>query len=465
VPESIQESSLIRSKRIAIAITVSLCGRAAAQQMFVAGSAPAVPQTGFHLYSISGSFGYSTLPGTFMYVSDSQRLGPDVAAWSSLTTGYRHDGVRNRFGATYTPSYSGHFTYSGLHSLNQNVAVEFNSKITPHWEVTIAGSADSSAMEQFLFQPSPLAQSLAGSSEPDQLAGVVNSSGASLFTSPAMQAAIYGLRTQSVSANAGVVYRPTTRWMTSLRGHSTLMRPRGGELQEQPAYSAIISRTVSAEGTASIGYMVTPRTQLGVQTSVMETTSRLANYRVVNTAGTLEKKWGHRGFVAADGGVGWMTGLRGTAGGASGTTYTGSATAGLAGYEHSVVIGFSRHVGDYYGFASDGTTSIHGGWNWRQSGRHWGLFANGGRQQLAGSVFGSFTAWQASGGLSRSLGRQATVSWGYVFLKTSLPPASRLEGLDIHAVRMTVSLVPFLRDVPPLVDRLQRQQQGEADER
>ena len=183
----------------------------------------------------------------------------------------------------------------------------------------------------------------------------------------------------------------------------------------------------------------------------MRTQSVFGDYQVITAKGSIQRRFARHWFVLADGGMGLLSSVGNPINGIhgpSGTSYIYLGSLGYSGREHTLTATYSRQVGDYYGFAAGSSTSAVVAWNWRNRSQRWGISTTAGRQRLSGSALGDLTVWEATAGLSRALGRQATITWSYVNL-TDTASTVREGVFSAHAARVSIVWVPFLRELSP----------------
>jgi hypothetical protein len=247
-----------------------------------------------------------------------------------------------------------------------------------------------------------------------------------------------------------LAYRPTSRWTILTRAYAvdTASTNVANEQQDIPV---LVPHMFTAEGYLTVYYALTPSLQIGAAGSLLESRSVFADYQVVSGTLSIQKKFARKWFTKLDGGAGWLSSPADNVNSPHGVSYIYSGSLGVAGRENSLMATYSRQLGDYYGFASGSTTSVLAIWNWRGRSQNWGFNVTGGQQHLAGSSLGTLSVWQASAGISHAFGRQSTMTWSYVNL-TDTASTVRPGDFSVHAVRVAIVWVPFLREVRPRVN-------------
>jgi hypothetical protein len=436
---------------IAFFMGISVPLHQASAQGFLENRADTLGKNGLHLYNVTGSIGYSSLLSMYRYGNPAGGIDGNYAAAASITLGYSHMGPKSALSFMYVPSYSGIFPISGQNSFNQRLNLEFSTRFGSKWTFYIAGSTDDSTVEQFIFKPSALTQFVNGPATFDQLASaVIGGQADTLALGLPGQLLAYGSRVLSVGANAGITYRPSSRLRLSFTGNAGQYQARDNK-RDSHLDQPLIPRSRFEQGNANVSYSLTPRTEAGVQLSTMKTRGMAGQYQTTTASGSIGRKLGAQWFASAQGGIGVFTSLERTGRVLpDGSSYIVNGTLGYKAREQTWAGTYNRMLADQYGLGSASTSSFLGSWSWRRPGLSWSIFASGGKQLLSGGTFGDFGTWQTSAGYSRALGRQASVSMEYSYLTDSVTPVRLYNNVNAHAVRVTMSWIPFLRDTPPL---------------
>jgi hypothetical protein len=398
---------------------------------------------GFHLYSATASSGYSSILNAFDFSGTNQRLGSDIAAWASLSTGFTRIGSRSRVSVAYTPSYSGRFRYSGLQSLNQNLVVDAMRSIHPNLNLFGSAQADDSTAEQFVFSQAGVQNALT-QQLPDSSVAVP---GSSFIQLPALQASLYGARVLSLSASTGFNYNTSTR--LSFSGSANMAETQARADESRPA-SVLIPRTRLRQGSLSVSWALTPKLHVSADGRTSFVRSSFAEYQTSVTSLSLTRKVGRRWVVYGGGGVGFFRTMNAGPKLPDGKSFVGTGSFAYRTQQHTLSMTVERNAGDVQGLASSSTVSFLGSWSWKQRGFGWSAFAFGGRQMLRGSLFGSVDGWQGSAGVTRTLGRQTQVGFTYAYMLNSLPLRTVASSLSGNSVRASITWIPFLKEAPPL---------------
>jgi hypothetical protein len=414
-------------------------------------------KNGLHIYNVTASVGYSSLLGAFSNANDLQGHGGNYYSSAGVSLGYSHSGAQLSVRVMYVPSYSGTYRYSSLNSFNQRLNLTLSRRLGFKWTFYVVAVGDDSTVEQFIFQPNTLTTFVNGPATFDELAGAVM--GGATSASPLKtfsQILIYGTRVLSFGANAGMTYRPSTRLRISFNGSGNEAQARPDSRDLHPEQS-LLPRTRSEAGDANISYTLNPRTEIGTQFSTTRTQSFVGDYQTSNFSGSIGRKVGMHWFASVQGGLGVFNSLGGgdTVGRSNQispleVSYLASGSVGYKGREHTWAGTYNRRVADQYGLGSESTTGLSGSWNWHQPGSSWAVYVSGGKQLLGGGLWGDLGSWQASAGVSRSLGRQVSCLVAYSYLKDSVSQTRMYNNVSAHAVRLTISWIPFLREAPPL---------------
>jgi hypothetical protein len=401
-----------------------------------------VPQqigNGFHLYDVSVSTGYSQLtgPAGTTLPSGGQFFG-GVATWFSASAGYTHNDPNNAFNITYSATDTELYRYTD-NWLDQQASLSWSRRLGSKARFHFSGSGRESTAANFVFL-FPVSASPASNLAPDQ----------GMFT-PALAAAtqglLFGTRVLDIETSTGVSYNPTTRahFNADVGAFQLESRP-----NVQDPGVAVIPRARALNGSASFGYNITPRLEIGVQGTVLESWSIVGRYRDATGGVYVAKQLGRRWLLSTTGALATVSPI-GPSTPASTITYAASGKLAYRGREHSVVFSYARIAGDQYGFGSNATTEYLTYWNWRQRGRSWGLQVGGDRQQLEGGFSRGCDIWAASMGVSRALGSRASMSFLTSYLRETFATGLPAGTASALAGRMTLSWTPRLRDVSPLI--------------
>ena len=396
---------------------------------------PPAELDGAHLYSVSGSFQYSSIPLTLLTTANPAAFGPEASGLFGVGVGFTHRVGRSlgRFSIRYDPSYSRYFTYSGLNSFNQRLGLDFTTKIGKHWSLTAAGTGEDATLDQYLF--GSIASAGAGETPPP---GAV--------AATAGQAALYGVKRLTVTGDVNLGYHPSARWAVVAR---TYANESDSRVDQQQSAAALIPHIFTGGAVVTANFSATPETTIGATADTIKSRSALADYQISTFRGTVRRKFARKWYAELAAGGGYASVAANLANVKPGASYVYSGGFGYKGREDNFSATYARMMGDSYGYGSATTSTATAMWNWFARSRQWSLSALGSRQQLAGSALGQLTAWEASIGVSKPLGRQATVTCSYVNL-TESAPLVRVGDFSVHEVRLGVVWIPFLREVARL---------------
>ena len=253
--------------------------------------------SGLRIYGVTGALGYSSLPPSLLASKNYEGLGSNLAIWSSIIVGFAHFSERTKFNLIYTPSFSGRFRNSSVQSFNQNLSIDGSYLITPLLTLSMSATGDDSTLEQLMIQPGSLSALVGGQPNFEQLTEAA-AAGLSEGGSPTLRALYYGTRILSLSGQAGLSYRPTTRLSIDLRGHLTQSQasPNGRRNTQ-----AVIGRTLMDQSELAVAYLLWPDTKVGVQMGVMDVRSPISQYQVITTTGFISRNFASDSLVRLKG--------------------------------------------------------------------------------------------------------------------------------------------------------------------
>src|SRR5262249_51917358 len=166
--------------------------------------------------------------------------------------GYSHRKAKGEFALIYTPKYSGSFGFGNLQSFNQALGLSVSRRLSSAWSFYVGGSADDSTVEEFIFRPSALQQTLNAPGTFDQLVGGFSQG---VTTGPGLleplRASIYGQRFLTFGSNAALTYKPSTRLTLAFKG--VMFQSQTRRSGSRPA-EFLIPRTRSEQGGVSLSY-------------------------------------------------------------------------------------------------------------------------------------------------------------------------------------------------------------------
>jgi hypothetical protein len=412
---------------------------------------------GPHLYGVSAFGGYTSsyLPGgqPQFFTPGSNPLGADATYGFSGTVGWQVHRQRWNFSSTYSSTYSGMARYSEGNGVSQSLGLEFSRMLRPKWTFSLSMTGADTTLAQMLYQPMMAGLITQLPITMDDLAAAVSLgqfssaevasmlTGAPLLESPARNL-LLGNRILSYSAHAGLTYVHSPRLsfhFATLAAGGQHRVPNGSAL-DQPNY--LMPRTLGANAGMGLAYMLTPRTQFGLDISSNRTTNRYQSGYSNQADVSLGRKMGPHWFLKANvgGSVAEITNQ------AYGTPRTknliGGGSLGFRTFAHSWVGSYQRTSTDSYGFAIGTSNALSLGWNWHRPGASWSLFTNVGQHQIRNTGYGSITGWQTTAGLTRALSFHTNMSVQYVYFSDAGNYLGRASDMAIHSLRVTWSWAP-----------------------
>jgi hypothetical protein len=408
------------------------------------------PKNGFHLYSVTGSFGYSSTALGAGYSSSVPGLGGDYFAQASTAVGYSQSGPNGNFSVIYVPSYSGQVRYSNLQAFNQDLTIRLSRRLGLKLGWYLNGYGGDRTIETYLFAGNALSQVAAADPTLNGLSDALNGGHTS---SPnlvnAGQAILYGTRVLSEGATTGLTYRPTTRlrWSVSASGDQSQARPNSSYTD-----AAFFPRTKMLRGDLSMGYSLTTRTEVGFDVSTARLYGGFGREQYSTAAVHVARKLTTRWFASGALGAG-ASNYRSTATAPTTLTYVTDLSLAYRSTEQTFAVNYNRYAGDFYGSNSRATQTYMGIWTWHNRGRSWSLQASGAYQTLAGGTLAGATVTQAGGAISRGLTRQLSAGLDYGFAQfsgVSGVATGPTRAITSHGARLSITWIPFLRETPPL---------------
>lgn len=391
---------------------------------------------GWRLYDVSASTGYSTLalPITNTFAAYSlERLESDYDGIASASFGYNYKSGRGTVSLLYTPSYVARVRYSQLNTLNQNLNITASRSLTPR--LTLAGSlvGTDATLDQLLFAPAVLSVATNPVANVDDLIGAVRGgqytsdqlasilTGTPYVVTPA-RSIIYGSHYVTAGLTSTLTYRMTARLNLIISGGATRSQTRSNSNVDAFAQTNfLVPKTTTENGSVLVNYLLTPRTEVGVQGSGALVDSSLGRYLISSGSVLVNRKLTPHWFVSASAGPSALTWIRQNprytvSVRPGGLGYTAVGTIGHSVRSHALLGSFSRITGDTFGLGSNTTEMFAGSWQWKRPGLSWGFFASGGSQKILGGGLGDLRYGFANGGVSRAMSRQfsLTFTFGYV---------------------------------------------------
>jgi hypothetical protein len=189
-------------------------------------------------------------------------------------------------------------------------------------------------------------------------------------------------------------------------------------------------------------YMLSPRTQVGLDVSGSRIDNSYQGAYVTNASASIGRKMGIHWFLAAHAGGSISQVISQTYGAPKTKNVIGGGSLGFRTYQHTLVGSYDRTSADAYGLAVGSTTTLSAAWNWRRPGSRWNVFTSLAQQQVRNTGYASLSGWQASGGISQSLNSHMRMTAQYVYLTNSGEYLGIASNLAIHSVRVSLGWAP-----------------------
>jgi hypothetical protein len=405
---------------------------------------------GAHLYGVSAFSGYSTsvYPVGQSLQPGASSLGGDVNYGASASMGWQRHREWMNLAVIYSASYIGQAHYSNLNALNHSLSITASRKLGK-WTASVSGSGQDVSLTQFLFNPTPFAvQSqvpqtfddlaaafAAGQFSSAQVASMLT--GSSPPASPT-QSLVYGDRTLAYSTQASLVYAYSHRLTFQVSSFASGSQPLSNGSQVHTIY--LVNHAIGANGGVSLSYSLSPRTQVGLNVEEAWVTNHYQGAYLTIASASIGRKMGEHWFANVHGGY-YVT--RSTKSGAEfpSNEAIGGASLGLKTYQNTFTATYDRTSMDSLGLIGT-VNSIGGSWRWHHRGSGWALVAGFFEEQTRNTGFASLSGLQASGGISRNLTDQSTISAQYVFYKGNSTYSGVFTNLTEQSVRLSVGWSP-----------------------
>ncbi|MGA3240582.1 MAG: hypothetical protein ABSG03_30290, partial [Bryobacteraceae bacterium] len=380
-------------------------------------------------------------------------LPSDLAAGASIVIDWTKFTERTSFSLTYTPSYTGYVRNSSLDALNHALSLTASRKIAPQWNFGFSVAGNLSSVQESLFTPSALSNVASTSSTFSGLAaGLLSANfannpqlGAILTSSPLAQSPLtnllYGQRMFTTSARVSLAYSYSPRLSVTFSGGAG----RSEEVSESQAAGgnvAVIPNTTSGNAGVAISYSLSPLTQVGGTVTTNRTSSLLYDAYTTTSLATYGRTLGGRWVVQLHGGVGFVNAVGQTS---VAPAKPGPAIGGGLTYKtlsHTFLGSFDRAVSDSYGVGASTSSSANAAWHWRQHGSSWGLDSSFGWQWLQGGALANTSGWNATVGLTRSIGAHIVLVTQYSHLTYSGGLLAAAYHYSQDAVRVSIGWTP-----------------------
>jgi hypothetical protein len=456
-----------RAARLAGAAILGCATLAAQNFMLNPLTTAGVQQDGFRIYNFSAYTSYSTVDPRWNQFLESLSA-PAVLNLPSHTTfsGFTgsvgfHSGREDKwsFSAIYSPSYS--YSENGVNygSWTHVLALNWQVKLKPQWELSVSGSGITGNFQQLLFSPNGsqslaslanTAQGLAStvltgqSSDP----GVAAASAASATVS-AQQQLFYGDRMVSAVLQVGLTYAYSTRFSVGISASGNRMQHLVDNSVPAGQNYYLIPETTTAAAALSLNYLLTPRTSITGTVSSGRTLSILNRAQYASSEMAMGRTLTEHWFSRIGGGAGYIMPLGSTSTFIHGVQWEGSGGIGYRAGGHVVMASAHRAVADYYGLGAAGTLTATLGWGWRPRGASWFVQAGAGENRLLGNQISALglgnngllanagVYWRPFHGAAVGL-QYAFASYSGIFPVTGVPgPGEALRYVQ-HTVRLNV---------------------------
>jgi hypothetical protein len=349
----------------------------------------------------------------------------------------------------YSPSYIGQAHYSNLNALNHNLSLSASRKFGSKWTASLSGSGQDASLNQFLFNPTSFAVRSQVPTSFDDLAAAFaagqfsSSQVASMLTGaypPASptQSLLYGYRILAYSAQASLVYAYSHRLTFQVSSFASGSQPLTDG--RQPHGSYVVNHAIGANGGVSMSYSLSPRTQLGLDLEEAWLTNHYQGAYITTASASLGRKMGEHWFANLNAGY-YVT--RPAKSGPSVPSHQaiGGASLGFKTYQHTFTASYGRANSNSYGLIGTVTT-IGGSWRWHHPGSDWALIGGFFEEQTRNTGVVSLSGLEASGGLSKRINSQTSLSAQYVFFKGNSTYSGVPTNLTEQSVQLSVGWSP-----------------------
>jgi hypothetical protein len=264
--------------------------------------------------------------------------------------------------------------------------------------------------------------------------------GPPLLESPA-RSLLLGNRILSYSGQMGLSYAHSSRLSFHLASFAAGGQQRLGS-SSVPESNYVVPHSIGINAGMGMAYMLSPRTQVGLDVSGSRIDNRYQAGYVTNANASLGRKMGTHWFLTVHAG-GAINQLSNQVYGTPKTKQViGGGSIGFRTYQHTLLGTYDRASADTYGLAIGTTTSLTAAWNWHRPGSRWNMFSSFGQQQVRNTGYVSLSGWQATGGIAQSLNSHMHMTAQYVYLSNSGGYFGNVVNLAVHSVRLSLSWAP-----------------------
>ena len=449
---------MARSTMAALLWVTALAGAAPAgwAQPLVENSAP--PDISFeswHLLKFEAHTGYMSLAlpnANFNYLLGTVPLGSDIMSGGSVSIGFQRHKRFSNVEFTYQPTYYSLARHSEWSALNHSLNLHAGKKLAERWNANFSLAGSSSNLNGFMFTPPVLAHVagapgtftaltdavLAGRYNNDQIASIMT--GAPLLESPA-RTMIYGTRVLNGSFSGSLSYTPTARLAVHLGvtgSHSQGLH----DTQDVDIWSrAIVQRNTTGSANASITYLLTPRSDFGLDATGGRSISPLVDAYNTTIMASMGRRIGTRWFLKGAGGVAVVTPLRQQAYRSyripDGPQPVGHGSFGYRTWRQTFMATVDRNA-DLYGTAAGYTLAVGGAWTWHHPASAWQYTASLRQQRMRGGVVQELDGWLGTVGIQRALNRHSAMQLSYTYLQNSGTYLGAARDISVQAIQFSV---------------------------
>jgi hypothetical protein len=410
---------------------------------------------GLHLSNISLFGGYTSVsaPGPDGYLSGAIPVGTNQVTGAELLLRWDRTGPRGGISFSYTPSYIAVPGHSEWSAANHALSFSWNRKVHK-WDAGFALNGTTTSSSEMLFSPSVLskvtaldltfedlaAAMLSGRFTNNELASILT--GAPLEVSPA-QSLIYGSRVMSAGASATVSYSLSSRASFHFSGGlSRFQYFNDRQGPESARNKALVPRNTSGNTNVGLSYSLTPRTNVGVDTSATRIVSAYEDAYALTARLAIGRKMGQRWFLNGYGGSSTTISRDKTAQLPQGAQYVAGGSVGFRMRSQTFVGAVDRTASDTYGLGAGYTLSTTGAWSWRRPGSAWTWSLSGGWQRVGGTSSVSVAGCQVASSLSRAVSRHVSASFSYAHMTSEGGRLGVLQDLTMDAARFSLVWTP-----------------------
>ena len=401
-----------------------------------------------------GLYGVSIYAGRAWYGrTEAVPIPSNTNYGASFSVGWQHHQTDTNASIFYSGNYGGLVQYPQFNGYNQSVSGALSHKIGEKWSASLSASAQDYSLAQSLFQPSSIgvtSQILAEFNDFAASYGVgqfTTSQVQSLFNSfvldSAVRSGLLGGRALSYGGQASVnyAYSPNLQFHVSGFGAGGQRLSGSGETANQPNYAMPAREGVDAGMSYMHGF--SPRTQVGLSVDENFIHNPYQEASISSTTGSFARKMGSRWFLRMYGGGSYThyphqpsvqgNTLQGIGGGSIGfqmLTYTLVAT-------YDRIAAYSA-----LGFSVGTITNLGANWIWHRHGSRFSVTSGFNQEQQRNTGLLSISGWQATAGISESLGTQMALSANYSYLDSTADYPTGAYRIKTSGVQASLSWSP-----------------------